>query len=101
MYEFILDQKLLTAGAGLLLSVLASLVAGAPRLWWRGITFSFSPTIAAAFFLVAGLAPVNAPMLDLAGGLLLEFTVLCLFFVALNLLVDMAQPLLDPRMKRA
>ena len=27
--------------------------------------------------------------------------VLCLFFVALNLLVDMAQPLLDPRMKRA
>ena len=27
--------------------------------------------------------------------------VLCLFFVALNLLVDLAQPLLDPRIRRA
>jgi peptide/nickel transport system permease protein len=27
--------------------------------------------------------------------------VLCLFFVALNLLVDILQPLIDPRMGRA
>jgi peptide/nickel transport system permease protein len=27
--------------------------------------------------------------------------VLCMFFVALNLLVDLAQPLLDPRIGRA
>jgi peptide/nickel transport system permease protein len=27
--------------------------------------------------------------------------VLCLFFVALNLVVDLAQPLIDPRMGRA
>lgn len=81
MYEFILREKFVTAVAGLLLAVLASATVGSPRLWWRGTAFSFAPALATAFFLVAPLSEQPIAMADILGGLLLEFTVLCLFFV--------------------
>lgn len=80
MYEFILSTKLLTAAGALALAAIASGLVGHGRLWWRGMLFTLGPMLAAAFFLIAPLAPVTPDLFDLLGGLLFEFTILCLFF---------------------
>ncbi len=80
VYDFILEEKLITVVAGASLAFGAVLIAGRRGMLWRGIAFSYMPVLAAAFFLVAPLSSQPVPIADAAGGLLFEFTVLCIYY---------------------
>jgi hypothetical protein len=80
VYELILEEKLATALATLLLAVVVSAAVGAGRLWFRGLLYSLAPAMAAAFYAVAFLAEPHPNTMDLLSGLLFETSVLALFF---------------------
>ncbi len=87
MYNFILEQKLAAFIAALLLALCACAIAGGRlTLWWRGILYSYMPSLAAAFYATAFFADAAPFAGDLAAGLLFEFTVLVLFYRQFRLL---------------
>jgi hypothetical protein len=79
VYDLLFEATALTTIFMVLLTMAASLVVGASRMWWRVLAFNFSPAIAAAFFLVALVSDVPASRVDLVGGLIFEFVVLCMY----------------------
>lgn len=80
MYELILEERLATILATVLLAMLASSLVGAGRLWLRGLMYSLAPAMGAAFYVVAFLAQPAQNKTDLIAGLLFETTVLAIFF---------------------
>ncbi len=79
MYEHILETKILTALAGAVLLVLVAAVNARWDVLWRAPLFSFGPIFAAAYFVLAPLAPIKVSLFDVGGGLLFELLVLFLF----------------------
>lgn len=79
MYDLLFETTGSTAIYLVLLTIGASVLVGAGRVWWRVLAFNFVPAIAAAFFLGALLSDVPASRLDLAGGFIFEFVVLCIY----------------------
>lgn len=87
MYNFILEQKLAAFIAALGLAFCACAIAGGRlTLWWRGILYSYMPSLAAAFYATAFFADAAPFAGDLVAGLLFEFTVLVLFYRQFRLL---------------
>jgi hypothetical protein len=80
VYEFLLRERIATVVATVLLAVLASSLAGAAKLWARGLMYSLAPAMGAAFYAVAFLAEPRPNSADLIAGLLFETSVLALFY---------------------
>jgi hypothetical protein len=79
VYDLLFEATASTAIFTVLLTMAASVLVGAGRMWWRVLAFNYSPAIAAAFFLVASLSDVPTSRMDLSGGFIFEFVVLCIY----------------------
>jgi hypothetical protein len=79
VYDLLFESVALTATFTVLLAMSSAVLVGAGKVWWRVLAFSFAPAIAAAFFLVALVSNAPSSGLDLAGGFIFEFVVLCLY----------------------
>lgn len=83
MYDLIFTERLPTLLAAVLLSLIASMLAGARQLWLKGFLFNLAPAMGAAFYVVSFLPKIHPNSLDLASALLFEFTFLIIFYKAL------------------
>lgn len=83
MYDLIFTERLPTLLAAALLSLIASILAGARQLWLKGFLFNLAPAMGAAFYVVSFLPKTHPNSLDLASALFFEFTFLIIFYKAL------------------
>lgn len=83
MYDLIFTERLPTLLAVALLSLIASMLAGARQLWLKGLLFNLAPAMGAAFYVVSFLPKTHPNSLDLASALFFEFTFLIIFYKAL------------------
>lgn len=79
MYEFILQTKLATLFAAVVVAWLAASMAGKPQVALRSMLFNYGPSFACAFFVVGAFYDGQVSAFDLAAGLLFEFSVLVAF----------------------
>ena len=79
MYEYMFEMKIATLLAAIAVTWLAGIWAGNPRVSMRSIAFNFGPSFACAFFVVGFFYDGQVSTLDLAAGLLFEFSVLLAF----------------------
>lgn len=86
MYDLIFTERLPTLLAAALLSLIASTLAGARQLWFKGFLFNLAPAMGAAFYVVSFLPKIHPNSLDLASALFFEFTFLVIFYKALVVL---------------
>lgn len=80
MYDFILRERLLIASLAVVAALVASTIAGASRLWLRGILYNMTPAMAGAFYAAAYFDDSMQDGMDLFAGLLFELTVFVVFY---------------------
>jgi hypothetical protein len=85
MYDLIFTERLPMLLAAALLSFIASALAGARKLWMRGLFFNLAPAMGAAFYVVSFIPKTHPNSLDLASALIFEFVFLIVFYKVLAL----------------
>lgn len=81
MYEFILKEKFLTAMVALFISFFISFVTRGGKYWIRTVIYSYGPSFAAAFYIIAFFSHTRPNSFDLLAGLIFEISILVVFFM--------------------